>query len=141
MGNMKRYEQVPHTADLAAKIYGKTLEKLFENAAFSMFDMMANLEGLAQEEERKIELKAPDKESLLILWLNELLFSSYEEKVLYSDFSIEELTETRIKARVKGAKIDPSSPRMQKEIKAATYHDLKIGKTGKGFEVTVVFDI
>ena len=42
---MKPYEQVPHTADLAARIYGKTLDELFSNAALCMFDMMGDLFG------------------------------------------------------------------------------------------------
>lgn len=138
---MKRYEQLPHTADLAARIYGKTMEELFENAAFAMFDMMGELEGLSLEEEKLIELEAPDKESLLILWLNELLFSFFEDGVIYSDFKINKLTETNLSASAVGARMDKSSGVLQKEIKAATYHDLKINKAGKGFEVTVVFDI
>ena len=43
---MKRYEQFPHTSDIGIRVFGRDLKELFQNAAFAMFDTMADLEGL-----------------------------------------------------------------------------------------------
>ena len=139
--SMKRYEEVPHTADLAAKIYGKDLEELFANAAYAMFSMIADVEGVELAETVKIGVEAPDTESLLVVWLNELLYAAFSKKMIFCDFKFNILEEERLVAEVKGQKIEKNSEKIYKEIKAATYHDLKIKKTGKGYEVTVVFDV
>ncbi|MGD2278864.1 MAG: archease [Candidatus Omnitrophota bacterium] len=138
---MKRYEQIPHTADLAAKVYGKDLPELFQNAAFAMFDMMADLEGIKPEEPVDIEVQAQDKEDLLVSWLNEILYASYIKKMLFTEFQIKALDGGKLTAVAKGQNIENEAKRIQSEIKAATYHDLEIKETEAGYEVTIVFDI
>ena len=137
---MKRYDQVPHTADLAARIYGKTLTELFENAAFAMFDMMADLEGLIQEEEVEISVEAPDLESLLIFWLNEVLYTAYTKSIFFTEFHVISLNDNGLTVSAKGGPLGLRN-RIKNEIKAATFHDVRIGETDDGYEVTVVFDI
>ncbi len=138
---MKRYEQIPHTADIAAKIYGKDIPELFENAAFAMFDMMADMEGLAGTEEVKITLEALDTEDLLVSWLNELLYLSYSKALLFYRFHISSLERNKLLAGVTGQKLRPYKKRLNVEIKAATYHDISIEKRDDRYEVTVVFDV
>ena len=138
---MKRYEQIPHTADLAAKVYGKDLPELFQNAAFAMFDMMADLEGVKPEESVDIEVQAQDKEGLLVSWLNEILYASYIKKLLFTEFQIKTLGDGRLTAVAKGQNIENETKRIRSEIKAATYHELEIKETAVGCEVTIVFDV
>jgi SHS2 domain-containing protein len=138
---MARYEQVPHTADLAAKIYGKSLPELFENAAFAMMDMSADLEDLASGETITLELEAPDEEDLLVCWLNEILYASVSENILFFEFHVLSITDCKLVAEAIGQRIGEDEDRIRTEIKAATYHDVKIEKTESGYEVTVVFDV
>ena len=139
---MKRYEQIPHTADFAAKIYGKTLPELFENAAYAMFDMMSGIsESIASNFSAEIEVESQDKETLLVAWLNEVLYLFYKEQVVFSDFKVYFKGSGKLQARIKGTKIKEHSNRISPEIKAATYHDLEITNTAEGYEVTVVFDV
>jgi len=133
----RRYEEIEHTADRAIKAYGKTLEELFANAAYGMFAIMANPEEVPTEITREVKVEASDIESLLVEWLNELLFLQETEGELYREFEMEEITDTRLKARVKGGK----GYATKAKVKAATYHDLEIKKVGKrGYEAIVVFD-
>ncbi|MFQ5952989.1 MAG: archease [Candidatus Omnitrophota bacterium] len=138
---MRRYEQVPHTADFAARIYGKDLPELFENAAFAMFDIMADLEGLQTKEAVNVQVEADDKESLLISWLNEILYIAYIKGFLFGEFNVKSLAENKLTAEVRGEKLKGKTDRFRAEIKAATYHDLEIIKTDTGYEVTIVFDV
>ena len=138
---MRRYEQISHTADIAARIYGKTLPELFENAAYAMFDMMGDIEGLRLDETVRIKTEAPDRESLLVSWLNELLYNSYSKQALFSEFHVLDLEGNRITAEAKGQKLEKETERLRSEIKAATYHDLEIKKTDSGYEIVVVFDV
>jgi SHS2 domain-containing protein len=138
---MKRYEQVPHTADIAARIYGKDLPELFENAAFAMMDMMADLEGLSATEKVEVQAGGDSAEELLISWLNEVLYISSTGHILFTEFNIKSFGENELKAEAKGEKVKEGPERIKNEIKAATYHDLEIKKTENGYEITVVFDI
>jgi len=137
---MKNYKQIPHTADIAALIRGSSLPKLFENSAYAMFDLLADLKGLVCTSTQRIEVKAPDAESLLIAWLNEVLYAAYETHVLFYEFKVVSLYNNKLIVDVKGQKIEEDD-RMKLEIKAATHHDIEIKKTIMGYEVAVVFDV
>jgi len=138
---MKRYEQFPHTADIGIRVYGSDLKELFENAAFAMFDVIADLEGLEGSIEQDIELNAPNHEELLVSWLDELLYNFYTKQIIFFKFDIIELTEDRIKAKAFGRPVGSNRNRLKAEIKAITYHDLKIEKTDDGFKVEIVLDV
>ncbi len=132
----KRFEELPHTADKAIKVYGSTLEDIFVNAAYGMFSLMIEPQEIKIEVTRELEVSAFDLESLLVKWLNELLYLHETEGELYRDFEIIYLDEKSLKARVWGGKAYPTKAK----VKAATYHDLEIKDVGKGYEARVVFD-
>jgi SHS2 domain-containing protein len=106
-----------------------------------MFDMMADLKNAGSEESIEVSVEAPDGESLLISWLNEVLYISYIKKIVFSDFSISSLTDKKLTGTAKGRKIKEGTNPLKAEIKAATYHDLNIRETENGYEVTVIFDV
>ena len=139
--HMKRYEQFPHTADIGIRAFGKDLKELFENAAFGMFDVIADLEGIKTSTEEFIEAKGETAEELLVAWLDELLYRFCTKEVIYSKFAIEELTDDKIRARVFGRPIAANRNRLKVEIKAVTYSGLKIKKTDKGYQVEIIFDV
>jgi SHS2 domain-containing protein len=133
----KKFEEIEHTADLALRVYGQDMRELFGNAAYGMFALMAepSLEGLARE--REVSLEAMDYEGLLVDWLNELIYLHEVEGETYSQFTIETLSPTKLKAHVTGG---PTKSKT-KAIKAATFHDLEIVKTSSGYKATIVFDV
>ena len=139
--HMERYEQFPHTADIGVRVYGKDLKELFENAAFAMFDIIADLEGLESPIAQDIDLNANNHEELLVAWLDELLYNFYTRSIIFSRFKVEELTENAIKAKAFGRAVGANRNRLKTEIKAATYHNLNIEKTPEGYKVEIIFDI
>jgi len=138
---MERYREIPHTADLAAVIYGRTMEELFRNAAYAMFGMMADLKGLGTGEKAEVTAEAPDTESLLVAWLNELLFAAYSKDMIFSEFRVLSLEDGKMTGEAMGEKLGEDKSRIKAEIKAATYHDIRIVKTEEGYEITIVFDV
>ena len=138
---MKRYEQFPHTADIGVRVYGKDLKELFENAAFAMFDLIADLEGLKSPITEEFSLNAENHEELLVAWLDELLYNFYTKQIIFSEFKVEELTETGIKAKAFGRSVGANRNRLKTEIKAATYHNLKINRGTAGYVVEIIFDV
>ena len=138
MSNLDRkFEEIEHTADLALMVYGRDVKELFANAAQGMFALMAepSLEGPACQ--REISLEAPDYESLLVDWLNELIYLHEVEGETYYQFAIETLSPAKLKAHVTGG----STKSKTKAIKAATFHELAIKETANGLVATIVFDV
>jgi SHS2 domain-containing protein len=138
---MKRYEQFPHTADIGVRAYGKNFKELFENAAFAMFDILADLEGITNDLIEKFDLKAANPEELLIAWLDELLYRFYTKQIILSEFDIEEMTDTTLKGTAYGRSVRANRNRLKTEIKAATYADLAIKKMDDGYSVEIIFDV
>ena len=130
------FEEIPHTADWAIRVYGADLKALFANAARAMFQMMDAPFHQEPTVVREVELEDIDIESLLVSWLSELLFLQETEEELYTRFEIEDISDTRLKARIAGVK--GRSPLAH--IKAVTYHDLSVQRTPEGYEATVLFD-
>ena len=91
----------------------------------------------------KIKLEADNPEGLLFAWLNELLYISETKLVILSKFKIKELSDYQIKAEVGGMKINPPSVKIEKEIKAVTYHRLEVKKDEESglWRAQVIFDI
>lgn len=138
---MKRYEQIPHTADIAIKAYGKDLRELFANAAFGMFDIIADLEGLKESVSIDVDLKADSNEELLVDWLDELLFNFYTKGIIFFEFDIANLGSGELIAKARGRHIGENRNRLKTEIKAATFHDLNIRESPEGCSVEIVFDV
>jgi SHS2 domain-containing protein len=133
---IKRFEEIEHTADLALRVYGQDMRELFANAAHGMFALMAE-PPKETTCEREVSLEATDYESLLVDWLNELIYLHEVEGKTYYQFNIETLSSTKLKAHMTGG---PTKSKT-KAIKAATFHDLKINETANGFVATIVFDV
>ena len=138
---MKRYEQFSHTADIGVRVFGRTLKELFENAAFAMFDILADLDGLKGEIAQDFELTAPNNEELLISWLDELLYNFYTKHIIFYEFKVTEISGDLVRAKAFGRLVSENRNRLKTEIKAATYYNLKIIKRDDYYEVDIIFDV
>lgn len=141
---MKEFEILEHTADIGIAAYGKTKREVFINAAKGMFEIIVGeTKNLKENFYDKIKLEADSLEDLLIAWLNELLYIGETRLVILNKFQIRELSDFQIKAEVGGTKINPPSIKIEKEIKAVTYHCLEIKKDEESglWKAQVIFDI
>jgi len=138
---MKRFDVVEHTADIGVVAYGADMREAFANAAYGMFSLMADLKQVGEETSRYIEAEAGDRESLVVSWLNELLYMFDVERIIFKRFDILELTSTRLKADAFGEKADASRHELRGGVKAATYHMLKVSKDRGRWSVRVIFDV
>jgi SHS2 domain-containing protein len=136
-----RYEIIPHTADIGIKVHATNLPELFQNTAYGMFDIIADLDGLAKSVEQPVEVEAANREELIAAWLGELLYNFYTKQIIFFDFRIDELSDTHLKAKAFGRHIGENRNRLKTEIKAVTYHELKIEEDRGTFTATVIFDV
>jgi SHS2 domain-containing protein len=134
---MGSIEEIEHTADWSIRVRGDDLRELFHNAALGMAQLVADVDAVEPEIERRVELEEYDTESLLVSWLSELLWFSEETDAIFVRFDIQRLSGTQLTALVRGG---PASSQV-KHIKAVTFHGLEIAETDDGYEVTLVFDV
>jgi len=141
---MKKFEILDHTADIGIMAYGKNKREVFINSAKGMFEIIAGeTKKLKENFYDKVELEADNLEGLLFVWLNELLYIGETRLVILNRFQIKELSEYQITAEIGGMKINHLSIKIEKEIKAATYHHLEIKKDEESglWRARVIFDI
>jgi len=131
------FEEVEHTADIAIRVWGHDLAELFANAAYGMACQLADPDGVSRVIEQSIELEAYDAETLLVAWLGELLYLGEREDCVFAAFDLLEVTSTQLRAVAWGGAVQEH----RSHIKAVTFSDLEIVRTGAGYETTIVFDV
>lgn len=135
------YEVLEHTADVGLAAYGRDLAELFANAAKGMFSLMTAVEKVEPVTEVAIKVEAEDRETLLVEWLNELLYHLEVNNLFFSDFKLQKISDTQLEAVAKGEPINPDKHEFKLQIKACTYHELKVEKTDTIWRAQVIFDI
>ena len=138
---MKNYEIIEHTADIGIRVKAGELSLLFKEAALAMFDIIAEAQTLKSTTQQEINLKqeAGNLEELLVFWLNELLSLSATKELIFFDFKINRLENNLLEATAFGR--DVKDYRVNVEIKAATYHGLKVWQDGAIWKAEVIFDV
>jgi SHS2 domain-containing protein len=135
------YETFDHTADVGLRIRADTLDRLFADAAKGLFSLLvANLDDVRPVEETTYALGPDDYDLLLFDWLAELLYTFETRKLLLSQFDVHAGTDG-LRATARGEPIDPTRHVMAHEIKAITYHELKVERTNEGWLAEVIVDI
>jgi protein archease len=135
------FELFEHTADLGLRVQAATLEELLAEAARGLLVMLvANPEDVRPLQTRTITIAAEEPTYLLFDWLSELLYAFETDKQLFSVYEIK-LGDKGLSATCGGEPMDPTRHQMDHEVKAITYHGLKVEKTADGFFAEVIVDI
>ena len=137
----KEFEFIDHTADIGVTAYGADMKQLFANTARGLFSLITELNKIEPIEKYNVQVNAPDREALLVNWLNELIYLFEAKGLLFKRFDITLLTDTRLKAIGYGEKIDLTKHELKTQVKAATYHMLKIEQNKEGWKAQVIFDV
>jgi SHS2 domain-containing protein len=145
-----KFDYLEHTADLYIRAYGRDLLELFSNAGLSIFESMTTTSSLEAKEKRSVKAEGYDLENLFYRWLEELLTLYYSEGLMCREVVAEELVirrvnddrEYSVKGYCVGEIFDPERHESKVEIKAVTYHQMRIIRDPeKGWIAYFVLDI
>jgi len=136
-----RYKQIEHTGDIGIQIFGKTLQELFTNAAFGMFEIMTDLANIERDTSEIIEVAGDGVEELLVNWLSELNYLFVTENKVFNRFDITRYKNFELTATAHGTIVDLNRHPANTEIKAVTYHELYVKEIKNRWEAQVIFDI
>jgi len=132
------YKLINHTADTGIKVNAETLEGLFIDSAIGMFEIIGH-SNTGVDQKVEISLKSDIVEDLLHDWLSELLYIYETDNIAFSKFKFGRLNKTHLKVTAYGEVVEPENAKT--EIKAVTYHNLKVKKGKKEYSVEIIFDI
>ena len=135
---MERYVLIDHTADMMVKAFGKTLEECFGNAAYAMFDQTVDLSNVGTGVVREIRVEGMDDEDRLYSFLSEMLYIEDAEGLVLKEFDVS-FEGDAVLCTTRGEMLDRSKHRVRSEIKAVTYHMMKVDREEPS--VTVLFDM
>jgi SHS2 domain-containing protein len=135
-----------HTADVGFEVAkAPTLEDLFDEAREALLMTVFEEPPERGDEERAVRLSAPDRETLLVRWINELVFLIQGEGFVPvgADVRIREidLGGFAFKASLTGAPLDLERYGWQGEIKSATFHGLNVSQGSEGWQAQVILDV
>jgi len=135
------YETFDHTADLGLRIRAATLDELFAEAGLALFSVIvSDLRTVRPRERLNIQLRGDDRAYLLFDWLNELLFQFDSYRLLFSRFEVH-VGDEGLTGAAWGEPLDPARHPLDHEVKAITYHGLKLEPTPAGWLAEVIVDI
>jgi SHS2 domain-containing protein len=135
------YETFEHTADLGLRVRAADLNTLFAEAGRGFFSIVVeDLDAVRPVQHRAFEIAGTSRDYLLFDWLNELLFVFETDRLALAEFEVR-VTEFGLTATARGEPLDLARHRVAREIKAITYHQLKVEKTSDGWLAEVIVDI
>jgi len=130
------YREIEHTADWELEVWAPDLPALLEQAARGMYALAGTKLQAQPNLKQMFKLSIQDEESLLVDFLNELLWLGEEEGVAFDGFNMS-IDDQYLFAELEGLPIKS----LTKEIKAVTFHNMNIEHGASGLRVHIVFDV
>jgi SHS2 domain-containing protein len=135
------YETFDHTADLGLRVRAPDLETLFAEAGEALFAAIVEDPGTVTATRRlEVRLAGSDCEYLLFDWLRALLYAFDAEHLLLSRFEVR-LPPGGLEGEAWGEPLDPARHALAHEVKAITYHGLRVEPADGGWLAEVIVDI
>ncbi len=137
---MSPFWPIDHTADVGLRVRGRDLGELLTEAAKGLVLLLVHEFVVQPRLWREIEIQAPDREILLVDFLSEILSLAVVEGLIVVKVEPVSVSETEVKAKVGLVPLEKKQ-RLTQEIKAITYHGLKVTEIDDGLEATVIMDV
>jgi SHS2 domain-containing protein len=134
------YEIIEHTADAGLVAHGGTQAEAFANIARGMYNLMTDPDLVEERVTREIVIDAPNEARLLERWLEELLFVTDVDGLLFRDFDVS-IEGTTLRATARGEPIDPERHELRGDIKGVTRHMTAVEARDGGYCVRVLLDV
>ena len=139
------HEIFEHTADLGLRVRASTLPELFVDAAHGLFSMIVTPEDQADRPvecpiEKSIRIGGTQLEYLMFDWLNELLALFETDRFIGRRFDVA-ISPDGLQATAHGTVLDHQRDQLEHEVKAITYHGLKVQQKNGEWLTEVIVDI
>ena len=134
------WEHFHHVADIGVRGHGATVEEAFVQAALALTAVIADPASVSPQSGIGVECEAPDRELLLVDWLNAIVYEMAVRSMLFSRFAVT-ITGQRLHGQAWGERVDVSRHAPAVEVKGATYTALRVAQEGGAWVAQCVVDV
>jgi len=134
------WEHFQHGADIGVLGRGATLEQAFEQAAVALVAVICDPRRVRPREAVALQCEAPDRELLLVDWLNELVYAMATRRMLFARFRVH-IEDGRLRGEAWGEPLDAARHEPAVEVKGATYTSLEVVQEAGGWRAQCVVDV
>ena len=137
-------ETFDHTADVGLTAWADSLGELLAALAEGLTDVICVRSRICPAVVRKLDVEAQDPEALAVDFLSRILYIFAVDGFLLAEASVRVLAgggRTAISAELAGETYDPARHEIRTEVKAVTYHQLKIAPEGGRWVGRVILDL
>jgi len=135
-----RWEHFEHGADVGLRGVGASLAEAFEQVGLALTAVVTDPARVQAETEVAIACEAPDREQLLIDWLNALIYEMATRRMLFARYAVE-IDGRRLSGRAWGEPVDVSRHAPAVEPKGATFTELFVGRRDGQWVAQCVVDV
>jgi len=134
------FEVLEHTADIGFRAWGSTFEEMLSSAAMALVAIAMEVDDIDPREPYPIAAQGEDRESLVVNWLNEVLYLVDGRLLALRRVEMKECSETAVSGVAWG---EPHTEKHRAKliVKGVTYHQLKVEPTANGWFCEVYLDI
>jgi len=137
----KSWSTFEHPADLGLCAEGDSLAALLEALGEGMYRQICDGRGVVAARTVTVEVASDDLESLAVDFLSDLLRLFHLERFLLASLRVTACDETSASATATGEAYDPVRHELGAEIKAVTYHQIKIAREEGRWVGRVILDV
>jgi SHS2 domain-containing protein len=135
------FETFEHTADIGLRVRTESLDDLFAEAGRAFFSLIvANPEAIRPVQQVEFELAGSRRDDLFFDWLSELLYTFATRRLLLAEFDVR-VRGGGLSALARGEPLDRRRHELDLEVKAITYHGLKVEQAAGVWLAEVIVDI
>ena len=136
----RKFKFLAHTADRKFQAFGKTPEKVFENSALALFNIIYD-KKISENKKFKISVKGKDLESLMYNFLEEFLVLIDSKNFLPAKITNFKLNKKTLKINAEVVGDDAENYNISEHVKAITYNEMFVKKIKGKWTSQIVLDI
>ena len=131
-----RRRWIEHTGEAELEIHARDEEGVLREALAGLAELLGPPAPGVRTSAVDVEVRAADRPSLLVSWLEELLWVAERDGVVPVSIAALALDDAALRATVDVHECPP-----RPLVKAVTWHDLRFEPTPDGYRARVVFDV
>jgi len=137
----KEHWTFEHPADLGLEARADSLAELFEALGEGLTEQICPRGAVRPARGASVEAEAEDLEALLVEFLSALLRLFDLQRFLVRRVRVRRIDDNSVSAEAFGEDYDPSRHELGTEVKAVTYHQLRVGREGSQWTGRVLLDV
>ncbi len=132
---------IDHTADIGLDAGADSIEELFETLAEGLADIVCERRTVEPRQRRTVRVASEDIEAAAVDFLAAVLNVIQVDRFFVAAVEVTAVADNSVSATLAGEDYDPARHEIATEVKAVTYHRLRIAREGGRWHGRVIFDV